>query len=149
MHKYIYVYVHIVLGRKTREVTKMTKLYQLMIGRRQVNDLYYDRDDAIENAKQLVRDTGLPVSVWVAEDIEGVSVDVLDWKHMAGMSRGGNGAVYYMRGYVMTEEGVIVLYAELPASYRYEAVYEVLREKILEQAVKQGVDVDSLVFYYD
>ena len=57
----------------------MTKIYQLMIGRRQVNDLYYDRDDAIDNAKQLVRDTGLPVSVWVAEDTEGVSVDVLDW----------------------------------------------------------------------
>ena len=55
----------------------MTKLYQLMIGRKQVNDLYYDRDDAIENAKQLVRDIGLPVSVWVAEDIEGV--DELDW----------------------------------------------------------------------
>ena len=57
----------------------MTKLYQLMIGGRQVNDLYYDRDDAIENAKQLVRDTGKPVSVWVAEDVEGVPVDELDW----------------------------------------------------------------------
>ena len=57
----------------------MTKLYQLMIGRRQVNDLYYDRDDAIENAKQLVRDKGMPVTVWVAEDIEGVSADELDW----------------------------------------------------------------------
>ena len=57
----------------------MTKLYQLMIEKSQINDLYYDRDDAIENAKQLVRDKGMPVSVWVAEDIEGVSVDVLDW----------------------------------------------------------------------
>ena len=55
----------------------MTKIYQLMLGRKQVNDLYYDRDDAIENAKQLVRETGIPVSVWVAEDIEGV--DELDW----------------------------------------------------------------------
>ena len=134
----------------------MTKLYQLMIGRRQVNDLYYDRDDAIENAKQLVRDTGLPVSVWVAEDIEGV--DELDWttlttisyiEYMAGMARDGNGAVYYMLGYVMTEEGVIELYAELPASCHYEVVYKGLREKILEQAVKQGADVDSLAFYYD
>ena len=134
----------------------MAKLYRLMIGRRQVNDLYYDRDDAVDNAKQLVRDTGLPVSVWVAEDTEGV--DELDWttlttigyiKHMAGMARDGNGTVYYMRGYGMTEEGVIELYAELPASYRYEAVYKVLREKILEQAVKQGVAVDSLVFCYD
>ena len=58
---------------------KMTKIYQLMIGRNQINDLYYDRDDAIENAKQHVRDTGMPVSVWVAEDIEGVPVDELDW----------------------------------------------------------------------
>ena len=24
----------------------MTKIYQLMIGRNQINDLYYDRDDA-------------------------------------------------------------------------------------------------------
>lgn len=44
---------------------------------------------------------------------------------------------------------MIELYAELPASCHYEAVYKGLREKILEQAVKQGVDVDSLVFYYD
>ena len=57
----------------------MTKIYQLMIGRNQINDLYYDRDDAIENAKQLNLDTGMTISVWVAEDIEGVSVDVLDW----------------------------------------------------------------------
>ena len=57
----------------------MTKLYQLMIEKSQINDLYYDRDDAIENAKQLVRDKGMSVTVWVAEDIEGVSVDVLDW----------------------------------------------------------------------
>ena len=67
------------MKRKEKGDEKMTKIYQLMIGRRQVNDLYYDRDDAIDNAKQLVRDTGLPVSVWVAEDTEGVSVDVLDW----------------------------------------------------------------------
>ena len=136
----------------------MTKLYQLMIEKSQINDLYYDRDDAIENAKQLVRDKGMPVTVWVAEDIEGVSVDVLDWtilttisyiEYMAGMARDGNGAVYYMLGYVMTEEGVIELYAELPASYRYEAVYKDLHGKILEQAVKQGVDVDSLVFCCD
>ena len=57
----------------------MTKLYQLMIGRRQVNGLYYDRDDAIDNAKQLFRDKGRTVTVWVAEDIEGVPVDELDW----------------------------------------------------------------------
>ena len=70
-------------------------------------------------------------------------------EYMAGMARDGNGAVYYMLGYVMTEEGVIELYAELPASCHYEVVYKGLREKILEQAVKQGADVDSLAFYYD
>ena len=70
-------------------------------------------------------------------------------EYMAGMARDGNGAVYYMLGYVMTEERVIELYAELPASYHYETAYNVLREKILEQAVKQGVDVDSLVFCCD
>ena len=53
------------------------QINDLYFGRKQVSDLYYDRDDAIENAKQLVRDTGIPVSVWVAEDIEGV--DELDW----------------------------------------------------------------------
>ena len=70
-------------------------------------------------------------------------------EYMMGMSRDRTRAVYYMRGYVMTEEGVTELYAELPASRHNEAVYKRLREKILEQAVKQGVDVDSLVFYYD
>ena len=70
-------------------------------------------------------------------------------EYMAGMAKGSSGAVYYMLGYVMTEEGVIELYAELPASCHYEVVYKGLREKILEQAVKQGVDVDTLVFYYD
>ena len=57
----------------------MTKIYQLMIEKSQINNLYYDRDDAIENAKQLVRDKGMPVTVWVAEDIDGVPVDELDW----------------------------------------------------------------------
>ena len=61
------------------EMKKMTKLYQLMIEKNQINDLYYDRDDAIDNAKQLFRDKGRPVTVWVAEDIEGVPVDELDW----------------------------------------------------------------------
>ena len=64
----------------------MTKIYQLMIEKSQINDLYYDRDDAIDNAKQLVRDTGSSVSVWVAEDIEGVSVDELDWTTLTTIS---------------------------------------------------------------
>ena len=57
----------------------MAKIYQLMIGITQIYDLYYDRDDAMENAKQLSLDTGMLVSIWEAEEIEGVSVDVLDW----------------------------------------------------------------------
>ena len=57
----------------------MTKIYQLMIGKNQINDLYYDGDDATENAMQLTLDTGMPVSIRVAEEIEGVSADVLDW----------------------------------------------------------------------
>ena len=57
----------------------MAKLYKLMIEKSQINDIYYDRDDAIDNAKQLVRDKGMPVTVWVAEDIEGVPADELDW----------------------------------------------------------------------
>ena len=57
----------------------MTKIYQLMIGMSQIGDVYYDRDDAIENAKQIARDTGMRVSVWEAEDIEDVPVDELDW----------------------------------------------------------------------
>ena len=70
-------------------------------------------------------------------------------EYMAGISRHGNEPVYYMLGYVMTEEGAIELYAESPTTCQYELVYKGLRKKILEQAVKQGVDVDSLVFYYD
>ena len=40
-------------------VKKMAKIYQLMTGRSQINGFYYDRDDAIESAKQHVRDTGV------------------------------------------------------------------------------------------
>lgn len=65
------------------------------------------------------------------------------------MARDGNGAVYYMRREVETEDGIIELYAETPASDSYEAAYTFLREEILEQAVEAGVDVDSLAFYYD
>ena len=135
----------------------MAKLYQLMIGRSQKNDLYYYRDDAIESARQHVRDTGTPVSVWVAQDIEGV--DELDWttlttisyiEHMSLVARDGAGAVDYMLGYVMTEDRIIELYAEAPVSDSDEtATCDDLRRGILEQAAQQGVDTDSLVFCYD
>ena len=57
----------------------MEKIYQLMMGKKQVNDLYYDETDAFENAKQIVIDTGKTVEIWVAEEIEGVPVDALEW----------------------------------------------------------------------
>ena len=61
----------------------MTKIYQLMIGKNQINDLYCDSDDAAENAMQLTLDTGMTVSIRVADEIEGVSADVLDWTTLA------------------------------------------------------------------
>ena len=70
-------------------------------------------------------------------------------EYMAGMARDGNGAVYYMLGEVETEDGVIELYAETPASGSYETNYTALREEILERAAEAGVDVDSLTFCYD
>ena len=54
-----------------------------------------------------------------------------------------------MLGFVETEEGVIELYAEFPASDDESGTYETLRWEILEQAAKQGIDGDSLVFCYD
>lgn len=62
----------------------MAKIYHLLIGKGhmgdgQINDVYRDRDDAIENARQLVRDTGMRVTVWEAEEIEGMPVDIRDW----------------------------------------------------------------------
>lgn len=57
----------------------MEKIYQLMIEGDQICDLYYNENDAIENAKQIAIDTGMPVSIWEAEEIEGVPVDTLDW----------------------------------------------------------------------
>ena len=53
---------------------KMTKIYQLMIGKNQIND-HYDRDDVAENAMQLTLDTGMSVSIRVADEIEGVPAD--------------------------------------------------------------------------
>ena len=58
----------------------MNKLYQLMIGKKEINDLYYNEDDARENAMQAAIDTGLPVTIWVAEEVEGVPVDELEWR---------------------------------------------------------------------
>ena len=71
-------------------------------------------------------------------------------EYTVGMARDGTGAVDYMLGYVMTEDGVIELYAEAPVSDSDEtATCDDLRRGILEQAAQQGVDTDSLVFCYD
>ena len=70
-------------------------------------------------------------------------------EYKAGMARYGAEAVDYMLGSVVTEEGVIELYAELPASDDGPGTYEILCCAILEHAVKQGVDIDSLDFFYD
>ena len=71
-------------------------------------------------------------------------------EYTVGMARDGTGAVDYMLAYVMTEDGAIELYAEAPVSDSDEtATYDDLRREILEQAVKRGVDTDSLVFCYD
>ena len=69
-------------------------------------------------------------------------------EYTVGIARDGTGAVDYMLGEVVTEAGVIELYAEVPASDSDET-YETLLMEILEQAAKQGIDGDSLAFYYD
>ena len=58
----------------------MAKIYQLMIGRKQINDLYYDEDDARENAMQIAIDTGDPVEIWAAEEHAVIPVDLLNWR---------------------------------------------------------------------
>lgn len=70
-------------------------------------------------------------------------------EYKMGMARDGTGPVDYMLGYVETGEGIIELYAEARLLDNEETgTYEPLREEILEQAAKQGIDGDSLVFCY-
>jgi hypothetical protein len=62
----------------------MAKIYQLMVDDKQINNLYYTEDDAIENATQIARDsldleTMQVVEVWEAEEIEDIPVDCLEW----------------------------------------------------------------------
>lgn len=71
-------------------------------------------------------------------------------EYKIGMARDGTGPVDYMLGHVVTEEGVIELYAEATIWDSDETgTYGTLRREILEQAVEAGVDVDSLRFYYN
>ncbi len=72
--------MNVLYGEKTpTEMNKMTKIYQLMIGKKQINDLYYNEDDARENAKQIAIDTGKTIVIWVAEEIEGLELCQLEW----------------------------------------------------------------------
>jgi hypothetical protein len=57
----------------------MAKIYQLMIDDEQIRDLYYNESDAIENATQIAIDEKQTVAIWVAEEVEGVPVDALEW----------------------------------------------------------------------
>ena len=57
----------------------MAKIYQLMIDDEQIRDLYYNESDAIENATQIAIDAKQTVAIWVAEEVEGVPVDALEW----------------------------------------------------------------------
>ena len=50
-----------------------------MIEDEQIRDLYYNESDAIENATQIVIDGKQTVAIWVAEEVEGVPVDALEW----------------------------------------------------------------------
>lgn len=70
-------------------------------------------------------------------------------KYAVGMAKDGTGPVDYMLGRVDTEDGIIELYAETPILDDETGTFEPLRREILEQAVKEGIDVGRLAFYYD
>lgn len=58
----------------------MAKIYQPMTGIIEI-DVLYNEKDAVENAMQAyANDTGRPVAIWTAEEIEGVPVDFLNRK---------------------------------------------------------------------
>lgn len=61
------------------EMKKMTKIYQLMIENEQINDVYYNEDDARANATQIHSDLGMTVTIWEAEEIADAPYDVLEW----------------------------------------------------------------------
>lgn len=50
-----------------------------MIDDRQVKDLYYNADDATDNAMQISKDAKNSVVIWEAEEVEGIPVDALVW----------------------------------------------------------------------
>jgi len=54
-------------------------IYQLMIDDNQIGDVYYNENDAVDNAMQIAIDSKESVAVWEAEEIDGVPYDVLEW----------------------------------------------------------------------
>ena len=61
----------------------MATIYKLTADDEQIGDIYYNENDAVDNAIQIVIDPKNPirrsVGVWVAEEIEDVPLDALDW----------------------------------------------------------------------
>lgn len=69
-----------------------------------------------------------------------------DVEYSAGEARNGNGSVDYM----LVEIDDIELYAEAaPDPEDDTATYDELKEEILRQADKNGIDRESLLFLYD
>lgn len=66
------------------EMKTMEKIYKLMIDNEQVNDVYYNENDARDNAVQIILDTGMIVEIWEAEEIEDVPYDALEWSIIGG-----------------------------------------------------------------
>lgn len=58
---------------------KMTAIYKLMIEKKQINDVYYNEDDAINSAMQNAIDSECGVVIWEAEEIEDTPYDELEW----------------------------------------------------------------------
>lgn len=54
-------------------------IYQLMIDDNQIGDVYYNENDAVDNAMQIAIDSKEIVTVREAEEIDGVPYDVLEW----------------------------------------------------------------------
>lgn len=60
----------------------MATVYQLMIGEKQIGDVYHNEDDAARSAMRIAIDSGGVVEVWEAEEIEGTPYDELEWSNI-------------------------------------------------------------------
>ena len=57
----------------------MAKIYKLMVGLKQINDVHYYEGVAITHAEYFAEDTGETVEIWVAEEHDIVPHDLLEW----------------------------------------------------------------------